>query len=384
MKKIHVGEFWSCIRPLRTLSVLILTLSFVTTTVAPTFAQIKLQRIVQGLTAPVLALELPLAPRTLLVVEQQGIVRIVKRGKILPQLFLDFSKKVSKGSEQGLLGMAFDPNFRKNGLVYVSYTRRDGTSVLSSLRVGSRNPERVLARSEVVRLTIPQPFENHNGGHILFGPDGYLYLGMGDGGSGGDPQNNAQTLSNLLGKIVRIDLSVPKGYRIPPDNPFVSVQGVRPEIYIYGVRNPWRFSFDAVSRRLFIGDVGQNEEEEISIGEKGDNLGWRLKEGSRCYLPAVNCDQGGLRDPIVTYSHREGQSITGGFVYRGKLVPSLTGKYLFADFSSGVIFTATEQNDGSWVRGPLLESGKSISSFAQRSSGELLIIDYSGAIFQLK
>lgn len=352
--------------------------------VSPTFGEIKLQRVVQGLTAPLLALEFPSAPKTLLVVEQQGTIRVVKRGRVLPRVFLDISRKVSKGSEQGLLGVAFDPNFRKNRLVYVSYTQRDGASVLSSLRVDARDPEKVAPRSEVVRLRVSQPFENHNGGHILFGPDGFLYLGLGDGGSGGDPQNNAQNLSTLLGKILRLDVNVAKGYRIPPDNPFISVQGARPEIYAYGVRNPWRFSFDSLSSRLFIGDVGQNEEEEVSIAERGDNLGWRVKEGSRCYDPTLDCTQGGLRAPITTYSHREGQSITGGFVYRGKQIESLFGKYLFADFSSGVIFTAIEQADSTWIRNTLLETGRNISSFAQRSSGELLVIDYSGAIFQLK
>ncbi len=382
MKK-DVNGVWAKICSSICMKIFVTTV-IVVSSINVTFAQPRLQRIAQGFTAPLLALEMPSAPKTLLVVEQGGLVRIVKRGKVLPQVFLDLSRKISKGSEQGLLGMAFDPNFRKNRLLYVSYTRRDGTSVLSSLRVESKNRERVAARSEVVRLTVPQPFENHNGGHILFGADGFLYFGLGDGGSGGDPQNNAQNLSNLLGKILRLDLSVPRGYRIPPDNPFVTVESARPEIYVYGLRNPWRFSFDSTSQRLFIGDVGQSEEEEISLAQKGDNLGWRLKEGDKCFNPNVNCNLGRLRDPIVTYSHREGQSITGGFLYRGKLIESLVGKYLFADFSSGVIFVATEQADGSWIRSTLLESGKNISSFAQRASGELLIIDYSGAIFEFK
>lgn len=346
-------------------------------------AEVALRRLVQGLSSPVLVLELPSTPKILLVVEQGGRVKVVKNSRVLPQHFLDLSKQISTGSEQGLLGLAFDPNFKRNRRFFVSYTRRDGSSVVSSMRVDPKNPLRANPRSEVVRLVVSQPFENHNGGHITFGLDRFLYVAMGDGGSGGDPQNNAQDLSKLLGKILRLDVSAARGYKIPSDNPFVSVNGARPEIFLYGVRNPWRFSFDPPTKRLFVGDVGQNQEEEISIAAGGDNLGWRIKEGSRCFDSSLNCLRGDLRDPITTYSHQEGQSVTGGYVYRGRRLQELIGHYLFADFVSGTLFQVVESGVGAWERSTLLETGINISSFGVRSSGELLVVDYSGSVLEL-
>jgi glucose/arabinose dehydrogenase len=346
-------------------------------------AQVALKRIVGGLSAPVLVLELPTKPNILLVVEQGGRVKVVRNRKVQSQPFLDISEQISIGSEQGLLGLAFDPNFKRNRRFFLSYTRRDGSSVISSMRVDPKNPLIVRARSEAIRLVVSQPFQNHNGGHITFGPDGFLYVGIGDGGSGGDPQNNAQDLSKLLGKILRLDVSAARGYKIPSDNPLRTVNGARPEIFVYGVRNPWRFSFDPVTKRLFIGDVGQNQEEEISIASGGDNLGWRIKEGSQCFDATLNCARDDLRDPIATYLHQEGQSVTGGHVYRGRRLPELSGRYLFADFVSGILFQAVETGQGRWERSTLLSSGMNISSFGIRSSQELMLVDYSGAIFEL-
>jgi glucose/arabinose dehydrogenase len=340
----------------------------------------RLKVIAAGLNRPLFMADPADGTRRLFIVEQRGTVRILSKGRLLPTPFLSLTSKVSKGSEQGLLGFAFDPNFKVNRRVFVNYTRGDGSTVVSSLIASRRSPNQVDAASERVRLVFSQPFDNHNGGHLTFGPDGLLYIGSGDGGSGGDPQGNGQNLTTLLGKLLRIDVSGPRGYSIPQSNPFRGVSGARPEIFAYGLRNPWRFSIDRRTGRIFVGDVGQSSEEEVSIIKAGDNLGWNITEGSSCFAPRVGCSVAGLTLPINSYGRGEGGSVTGGYVYRGRRLPGFRGKYIFGDFSSGTVFALSEKSDGSWSRETVFESERLISSFAEDRSGEVYLVDYSGEL----
>ena len=245
-------------------------------------------------------------------------------------IFLDISDRVSeRGSEEGLLGLAFDPGYGNNGYFYVYYSA-DGPrrSVLSRFSVSKNNPNAADSDSELIVMEILQPFSNHNGGQIAFGPDGYLYIGLGDGGSGGDPSGNGQNKGTLLGAILRIDVNGASSevrYRITSDNPFVGVPGARGEIWAYGLRNPWRFSFDPVTGLMWVADVGQNEWEEIDIVGKGLNYGWNIMEGNHCFSPRANCDASGLELPIAEYDHSDGCSVTGGYAYRGSDALSLGG-----------------------------------------------------------
>ncbi|HWP83841.1 MAG TPA: PQQ-dependent sugar dehydrogenase, partial [Terriglobia bacterium] len=309
-------------------------------------------------------------------------IRIVSNGVILPAAFLDIRSQVRCCGELGLLGLAFHPNFTQNGRFFVNYTR-DGPggieTVISEFSVSGSNPNLAVRESERILLTFGQPFTNHNGGMIAFGPHGYLYIASGDGGSGGDPQNNGQSLNTLLGKILRIDVNSGVPYGIPPDNPFASQPG-RDEIFAYGLRNPWRFSFDRHTGRLFAGDVGQNRFEEIDLIEKGGNYGWKIMEGAHCFSPQSNCNTAGLILPIDEYGRDLGISVTGGYVYRGSAVPSLSGKYIFGDFGSGILWALTELSSGQWRREELLRTGLNISSFGEDDAGELYLVDYGGTV----
>lgn len=274
----------------------------------------------------------------LFVVEQQGriIVFVNDRNTTTKKVFLDISDRVSWGGEMGLLGLAFHPQFSSNGYFYVNYTANNPRrTVISRFRVPPTNPDSADKNSELILMTFNQPYSNHNGGCLAFGPDGYLYIATGDGGSAGDPQNNAQNLTNLLGKILRIDVNnrqAPLNYAIPADNPFANSPdpNIKKEIYAYGLRNPWRFSFDQVTNKLWCADVGQYDWEEIDIIENGGNYGWRCYEGNHPYN--LSGCSGSYIFPIYEYSHIEGISITGGYVYRGNQFPELTGKYIYGDF----------------------------------------------------
>lgn len=341
-------------------------------------------------------------PQRLYVVEQAGTIRIIENGKVLPEPFLDISARVESGGEKGLLSVAFHPRYADNGLLYVDYTtRRDGRLYTHISRFRRAAPLRADAASETVLLRIEQPYSNHNGGQLAFGPDGYLYIGMGDGGSANDPHDHGQNLGSLLGKILRIDVDASGGglpYVIPPDNPFTKRKDARAEIWAYGLRNPWRFAFDAATGRLYAADVGQDAVEEIDIIERGGNYGWRIMEGDIC-TPAINaqCDRRGLVPPIHVYRHPEGFSITGGFVYRGASVPGLCGVYLFADYVTQRLWglrydgarVAThreligaafiERALGRWRLGSL-----QISSFGQDADLELYVAAHqSGRIFRI-
>ncbi len=323
--------------------------------------------------------------KRLFVVEQKGTIRYfdATAKPSSATLFLDIKNKVKSGGEMGLLGLAFHPDFKTNGYIYVNYTRDSPReSVIARYKVSNPATGAADPGSETILLTYAQPYANHNGGAVHFGPDGYLYLSTGDGGSGGDPKNNAQDKTSLLGKILRLKVEgTEKGnYGIPADNPFVNNQdGAREEIYAYGLRNPWRISFDPITKKLWAGDVGQNQIEEIDIIEKGGNYGWRLKEADDCYNPKDNCQQPGLIDPVWDYTHANGDiSITGGYVYRGKKLPGLVGKYVYGDYASGRIWALEVPANGSVKNDLVVNKSASISAFGVDEQNELYLLDYSG------
>jgi len=306
-----------------------------------------------------------------------------------PILFLDITDRVgSEGSEQGLLGLAFPPDFLTSGLFYLNYTDRNGDTVVARYRLMGDDPRRGDPTGEQKLLQIEQPAGNHNGGQLQFGPEGYLYIGTGDGGRAGDPWGNAHNPGVLLGKLLRLDVTESETYAVPPDNPFVGVPDARPEIWALGLRNPWRFAFDRVTNELYIADVGQNQYEEVDFqpagSSGGENYGWDVMEGNHCFEPAVNCDPQGLVPPVAEYDHSQGCSITGGYVYRGTRYPSLTGVYFFGDFCSGHIWGLKREPSGAWTMALLLKSEVNISSFGEDATGEIYVVGYrDGVIYHL-
>lgn len=321
--------------------------------------------------------------RTWYVVEQAGrVLRLQEFGATLKRtVFVDLHRSVESGpNEAGLLGMALDPQFAQNGRAYLSYTRKGSPLVSVLSRFVSRDGGRTLdAGSEHVLLQVAQPYSNHNGGNVQFGPDGYLYFGLGDGGSGGDPKGNGQNTQTLLGALLRLDVSGEDAYQIPTDNPFVKKGGL-PEIYAYGLRNPWRWSFDRQTGDLWLADVGQNAWEEVNIIESGGNYGWNLREGAHCY--SGDCDRPRLIEPVAEYSHDEGCSVTGGYVYRGKKIPALSGVYLFGDYCSGNVWGLFRDGE-KYTRRVLLQSDVNIASFAEDREGEIYIVGLGGKIFRI-
>jgi glucose/arabinose dehydrogenase len=355
----------------------------------PVGTGVGLQEVVSGLSFP-LYLTAPAADFTrLFVVEKTGRIRIVKDGLLLPDPFLDLSSHVSTGGEQGLLGLAFDPDYPATGRFLVHYTGLDGNTALSRFQV-SADPDRADPASEQVIFTAIQPFSNHNGGQVVFGPDGFLYLGLGDGGASGDPNGNGQNLSEPLASILRLDVRSGDPYTVPPDNPFVGNPNALPEVWSYGLRNPWRFSFDRANGDLYIADVGQNQREEVDVstaaegGGRGANYGWSIMEGSQCFGGA-GCDQTGLTLPVLEYSHQDGCSITGGYVYRGSAVPAIQGHYFYSDFCQRWVRSfryadgvAIEQT--SW---PSLVTGGAIVSFGEDAAGEMYILEAEGRVLRI-
>lgn len=329
------------------------------------------------------------------VVQQQGQIYVFANTSSVSErrLFIDLSSRVSQfGGETGLLGLAFHPGYSHNGYFYVNYTSSSSgplQSFVSRFKVSSTNPDSALTESELILLTVDQPFSNHNGGNIRFGPDGYLYVAFGDGGSGGDPQNNAQNRSTLLGKILRIDVnagSQGRNYAIPPTNPYVSnTLGFREEIYAYGLRNPWKMSFDREGGTLWTGDVGQNLWEEIDTIVAGGNYGWKKTEGRACYSPSSGCDTTGLMTPVWVYAHSQGNiSVTGGYVYRGSTLPALRGSYLYGDYGSGMIWALSFNGSGSPINQLIVDSPYLIASFGEDQTGEIYVLSYSdGRIYKV-
>ncbi len=322
------------------------------------------------------------------IVQQTGTIRVISGGSLLTSSFLDITSKVNfDGAEQGLLGLAFHPSYSQNRRFYLNYDRLSSGQIQTVMAEyqASTDPNVADPASERILLTVDQPFPNHKGGQLAFGPDGFLYIGLGDGGSGGDPLGNGQNRQTLLGKILRIDVDhADTGiqYAIPVDNPFVGGSD-RGEIWADGFRNPWRFSFERGTGRLFVADVGQDKFEEVDLVQKGLNYGWNIMEGAHCFNPPSGCNMTGLTLPITEYDHSEGEVIIGGYVYHGTAIPAVVGAYLFADFSNGKIWELTE-NSGTWTRTLLLTTGRNISSFGQDAAGELYVVDYSsGSVLKI-
>jgi glucose/arabinose dehydrogenase len=325
----------------------------------------------------------------LFVLEQPGVIRVFEysRNTTAAQVFLDIRDRVLFGGEQGLLGLAFHPNYSTNGYFYVDYVAANPTrTVIARYFVTPGNPNVADKSSEFILLQIAQPFANHKGGQLAFGPDGYLYIGMGDGGSGGDPFGNAQNHSVLLGKILRIDVNSPsagRNYSIPTDNPFAgNTLGYGEEIYAYGFRNPWRFSFDSATGKLWVGDVGQDRLEEIDVVEKGKNYGWNTMEGSLCYNPPSGCNETGLDLPLYEYDHSLGSAIIGGSVYRGSTLQALVGSYVYGDYGSGLIW-ALSNITSTPVNILLVSSTLNLNSFGVDQNNELYVCAFDGKIYTL-
>lgn len=346
---------------------------------------ISLQQVVTGLDSPVLVTHAGDGSGRLFVVQQSGQIVIVEGG-VVTGTFLNISSEIAGGGEQGLLSAAFPPNYETSGHFYVFYVNQSGNLVLS--RIGlTGDPDVADLSSEQIVFTIPHPGQsNHNGGHLAFGPDGYLYLSVGDGGGGGDPNGNGQNVNTLLGKMIRIDVETgnPTTYTVPANNPFVGVAGAD-EIWAYGLRNPWRYSFDRLTGDLLIGDVGQNAWEEVDFQAAGftggANYGWNTLEGNHCYSPASGCVQPvNYVPPVAEYSHSFGCSVTGGYVYRGATYPSMYGYYFFADYCSGRIWSM-QNLGGIWITTQLENAPFNISSFGEDEAGNLYVVDLSGAIY---
>lgn len=362
---------------------------------APSASTIKLTKVVDGLSKPVFITSARDGTGRMFIVEKTGTIRVLVRGSVLPTPLIDLSATVSTGAEQGLLGLAFHPGFRTNRRFYVDFTNASGNTVIREYKVSKTNPNRVEKGSGRTILKLGQPYANHNGGMIAFGPDGYLYIGTGDGGSGGDPGNRAQRKTTLLGKILRINVNgttARHSYRIPRSNPYVGRKG-RDEIWQRGVRNPWRFSFDRLTHDLFIADVGQSAREEVDFQPAGSgggqNYGWKIMEGTSCYstsacaagVPA--CNDPILILPILEYGHVDGNcSIIGGYVYRGSLTPSLYGAYVYGDYCSGRLWAA-RQTGGMWSSQVLAPSAAGLTCFGEDANSELYLATQSGALYRV-
>ncbi|MFZ5862232.1 MAG: PQQ-dependent sugar dehydrogenase [Nitrospirota bacterium] len=355
---------------------------------APSFPEVRLAPALSGFKSPVGFQSAGDGTGRVFIVEQRGTIQVRKPGQAGSKTFLDIRDRVTSGGELGLLGLAFHPNFVETGRLYVNYTSRKGGlhTVISEFKVGAK-PDEVDPRIERILMTIPQPYANHNGGDVAFGPDGMLYIALGDGGSGNDPLGNGQKLSTLLGKILRIDVDHggdATAYGIPADNPFVKRKGAAPEIWAYGLRNPWRFAFDPATGRLFAGDVGQNAREEIDVIRKGGNYGWNVMEGAIC-TPGVNpkCKKSGFDLPIFDYPRSDGTTVIGGRVYRGSAIPALCGAYVYGDFGTGRIWAL--HYDGATVieQQKLLDTDHRISAFGEDEQRELYVVDYAGEILKI-
>jgi glucose/arabinose dehydrogenase/anti-sigma factor RsiW len=353
--------------------------------VRPFGSELAVERVETGLNSP-LHLTAPAGDARLFVVEQVGRIRIIKNGALVRRPFLDISRKVASGGERGLLSLAFHPRYADNGLFFVNYTDKEGDTRVERYKV-SADPDVADTASGVAILHIEQPYANHNGGHILFGRDGMLYIGMGDGGAGGDPHGYGQSRLTLLGKLLRIDVDRGSPYAVPRDNPFVDSAGLRPEIWAYGLRNPWRMAFDTVGRLLYIADVGQSRWEEINVQPdtaRGLNYGWNRMEGQHCYgLPV--CRKAELVLPAVEYEHDDGNcSVTGGVVYRGKRLPFLAGHYLYSDYCTGFLRSFAFKNGAvaerhTWEVGSL----GSVLSFGEDAAGEVYLLSSNGTVYRI-
>jgi glucose/arabinose dehydrogenase len=354
------------------------------------FSDYEFVTVAEGFESPIYVTDAGDGSGRLFVVEQAGVIRIVQDGTTLETPFLDIRSIVNRGgSEQGLLGLVFHPDYATNGQFFINYTALDEKNTIARYQVNPDDPNTADPDSETILLALEDIYANHNGGQLAFGPDGYLYIGTGDGGSAGDPHGNGQNGLALFGKMLRIDVNTTtddKPYGIPADNPFVDNPDFAPEVWAYGLRNPWRFSFDALTGDLYIADVGQNEWEEINFqpadSTGGENYGWNIMEGTHSYSGEPIPE--GLTMPFTEYSHDNGCSVTGGYVYRGSTLPDLHGVYFFGDFCTGIVWTSQRNEDGVWETNRLMNTGFPISSFGTDAAGELYIINYGGSILRLE
>jgi glucose/arabinose dehydrogenase len=349
----------------------------------PSAVRLTLEEVTGGLQTPIGIAHAGDGSGRLFILEKVGRIRIVRDGALLGGAFLDITDRVGAGgSEQGLLGLAFHPDYAGNGRFFVNYTDRQGDTVVSRFRVSDGDPMLADPASEVIVLQVAQPAGNHNGGHLAFGPDGYLYVGLGDGGGAGDTYANGQNGGTLLGAMLRLDVGGGDGYAVPPDNPFTGDPGVRDEIWAIGLRNPWRYSFDRATGDLYIGDVGQNVYEEVDFQSTssggGENYGWPIMEGLHCYPADGSCSQQGLTLPVFEYDHADGCSVTGGYVYRGQRFSALEGIYLLGDYCSGRIWGLARRADGSWQAAEMAQVSMQIASFGEDETGEVYLVDMGG------
>lgn len=347
----------------------------------------RLERVTGSFNRPIYVTHAGDASGRIFIADQGGRIWVMADGSLLADPFLDIRQIVNRGSnEQGLLGLAFHPDYESNGRFFIHYSDLPrGNTVIAEYAVSAENPNLANPEPQQIILQQEQPYPNHNGGEIAFGPDGFLYIGLGDGGSAGDPENRAQNPSTLLGKILRIDVDAGAPYAVPLDNPFVGDSAFAPEIWAWGLRNPWRFSFDRETGDLYIADVGQNQWEEVNFqpasSTGGENYGWRPYEASQVYSGEPLAD---AVAPFAEYSHALGCSITGGYVYRGEALPELDGIYLFADYCSGNVWSSYQDASGVWQTNLFLQTGRTISSFGEDETGELYVTDHgSGDILRL-
>lgn len=348
-------------------------------------------KVVGGLDNPVYITHAGDGSGRLFVLEQGGLISIVKNGTLNPKPFLDVSElipdDVIRGgyTERGLLGLVFHPDYAKNGLFFIDYTNREGNTVIARYHVKASDPNQADPASVKIILTVKQPYENHKGGQLAFGPDGYLYIGLGDGGSLRDPDGNGQKTSTLLGKILRIDVNADT-YTVPPTNPFVGKAEFLPEIWAYGLRNPWRFSFDRATGDLYIGDVGEDKWEEVDFqpakSHGGENYGWSIYEGKERFSQAT--PNGDEVMPVAVFGHDEGCAMVSGYVYRGKALPALAGVYFYGDYCYGRIWALYQTASGEWKNSIFSQTGRQISSFGEDEQGEIYMVDYKGIIFRLQ
>ena len=363
---------------------------FISRDSAPAAASFKLTLVASGFNRPVYLTHAGDGSNRLFLVEQSGKVWTFKDGERLAQPFLDVASIISRSAlgqgftERGLLGLAFHPNYDSNGRFFVNYTDRNGSTVVASYQVSLSNPDLADGESQQILFQLAQPYANHNGGHIAFGPDGYLYITLGDGGSANDPLGAGQNRNLLLGTLLRIDVDGDLPYSIPDDNPFVGDQNAHDAIWAYGLRNAWRFSFDRQTGDMYIADVGQNQWEEInfqpadSLG--GENYGWNVWEGKHLFAGGNAPNH---VPPIYEYSRNYGCSVTGGYVYRGGAIPDLRAAYVFVDYCSGWIWASWRDHDLAWKTVSLMNTDFAISSFGEDEAGELYLIDYDGALYRL-
>jgi glucose/arabinose dehydrogenase len=367
------------------------TPAVVTAAYAPGHLAISLSRRPGTFSSPILVTNAGDGTNRLFVVEQGGRIKIIDGATAIASPFLDIHTRVSCCGERGLLGLAFDPAYATNRRFFVDYTDKNGDTIIASYRASSTDPNHASTTQTLV-LKIDQPYSNHNGGGLAFGKDGYLYIGMGDGGSAGDPGNRAQNKDSLLGKILRIDInhvSATRKYSNPPSNPFVGKAG-SDRVWAYGFRNPWRFSFDRTTGDLWVGDVGQGRYEEVDRSTKaggagkGRNYGWRQLEGNVCYKPSTGCSKTGKSHPITTYTHSKGCAVVGGYVYRGAAYPAMAGAYLYGDYCSGRIWALQANGASAQTAVQLLSSGLMISSFGEGENGTMYLTDLAGGgVYQI-